>query len=141
MHKEGDRMRIRARTISRGRAEGVAVVSEKPVSFLGDVDPETGDIVDRNSDVFGENISGKIFIFPESRGSTVGTYVLLQMRKKGTAPAGIVMLESEAIVAVGAIISEIPLVDRPEINVLDMVKNGDRVRITAGREGLIEIDR
>jgi len=134
-------MRIRARVISRGQAEGVAVVSKKPVSFLGDVDPETGEIVDRNSDVFGENVSGKIFIFPESRGSTVGTYVLLQMRKNGTAPAGIVMVESEAIVAVGAIISEIPLVDRPELNVLDLVKNGDHVRIHAGKEGWIEIDR
>ena len=134
-------MRIRARPISKGDAEGIAVVSKKPVSFLGDVDPETGKIVDESSDIFGESISGKVFIFPEGRGSTVGTYVLLQMKKIGTAPAGIVMLESEAIVAIGAIISEIPLVDRPEMNILDIVESGDLVRVHSSKEGWVEIDR
>ncbi len=134
-------MRIRARPISVGIAEGAALVSKCPVSFLGDVNPETGEIADRNSDVFGEKITGKIFVFPESRGSTVGTYVLLQMRKKGTAPAGIIMLESEAIVAVGAIISGIPLVDRPEIDVLETIESGEAVKIISGKEGWIEIDR
>ena len=134
-------MKIRARPISGGIADGIAVVSRNPVSFLGDVDPETGEVVDRSSDIFGERISGKIFVFPEGRGSTVGTYVLLQMKKKGTAPAGIIMLESEAIVAVGAIISGIPLVDRPEIDVLEVIENGDSLRIISGKEGWIEIDR
>ncbi len=133
-------MKIRARSIARGKAEGVALVSRKPVSFLGDVDPESGEIVDRNSDIFGKKISGKIFVFPEGRGSTVGTYVLLQMKKRGTAPAGIIMLESEAIVATGAIISGIPLVDRPEKNVIELIQSGDFIRIFSEKEGWIEVD-
>lgn len=134
-------MRFRARVISRGYAEGEAIVSKKPVSFLGDVDPETGVVKDRESELFGRSIAGKIFVFPEGRGSTVGTYVLLRMKKNGCAPAGIVMLQSEAIVAVGAIIAEIPLVDAPEVNVLEVVENGDFVRINAEKEGWVEIDK
>ncbi len=134
-------MRFGVRVISRGYAEGEAIVSKRPVSFLGDVDPETGVIRDRNSDLFGESISGKIFVFPEGRGSTVGTYILLRMKKNECAPAGMIMVRSEAIVAVGAIIAEIPLVDSPEIDVLDAICSGDIVRIHAGKEGWVEVDR
>jgi len=133
-------MRVRARPISKGYAEGLAVVSKKPVSFLGDVDPESGRIVDRESEVYGERISGKIFIFPEGRGSTVGSYVIMQMKRNKTAPAGMIMTESEAIIAIGAIISGIPLVDKPEVDLVDVVENGDYVRIFSGKEGWVEID-
>ncbi len=134
-------MRIRVRTISRGYGEGEAIVSKKPVSFLGDIDPETGVVRDRESELYGMSVAGRIFVFPEGRGSTVGTYVLLRMKRSGCAPAGIIMVESEAIVAVGAIIAGIPLVDLPEVNVLDVIENGDYVRIFAEREGWIEVDK
>jgi len=50
-------------------------------------------------------------------------------------------MESEAIIAVGAIIAGIPLLDRPNKNVLDIVKNGDFVRVRAEREGWIEVEK
>lgn len=140
MSQEGGRVRIQVRKISRGKAEGEAIVSKKPFSFLGDVNPETGIVVDKNSDIFGESIANRIFVFPEGRGSTVGTYVLLRMKKNGCAPAGMVMVKSEAIVAVGAIIAEIPLVDMPERNVLEFIRTGDHVIINAD-EGWIEVER
>ncbi len=134
-------MKFGARVISKGYAEGYALVSKKPVSFLGDVSPENGVIVDRENEIYGESVSGRIFVFPEGRGSTVGSYTLLRMKKRGCAPAGIIMLRSEAIIAVGAIVAEIPLVDLPEVNVVEEIKNDDFVRIYAGKEGWIEVDR
>ncbi len=134
---EGDYLRFKARVISRGDAEGEAIVSKNSFSFLGDVDAETGIVT--SGDIKGESISGKIFIFPSGRGSTVGTYVLMRMRKAGTAPKAIINMESEAIVAIGAIIAEIPLLDMPEVDVLRAVKSGDIVRVHAGKEGWIEI--
>ena len=134
-------MKIKARVISRGRAEGEAIVSRKSFSFLGDVDVETGKVVAEDSDIAGESIANKIFIFPSGRGSTVGTYVLLRMKKAGTAPKAIINIESEAIIAVGAIIAGIPLLDRPDINVLDIVENEDFVRVHAEREGWIEVEK
>ena len=130
-------MRIKARVISRGKAEGEAIVSKNSFSFLGDVDTETGVVV--VGDVKGETIAGKVFIFPSGRGSTVGTYVLLRMKKAGTAPKAIINIESEAIIAVGAIIAGIPLLDRPEVSVLEAIKSGDTVKVHAGREGWIEV--
>lgn len=131
-------MKIRGRVISRGYAEGEVVVSRKKFSFLGDVDVDTGIVVAEDSDIKGESISNKIFVFPRGRGSTVGTYVLLRMKKKNTAPKAIINVETEPIIAVGAIISEIPLMDKLEKNPLDILKSGDYVIVNA-YDGYVEI--
>ncbi len=133
-------MRVRGRVISKGFAEGVAIVSRRRFSFLGDVDVETGVVVAEDSDIYGESIAGKVFVFPTGRGSTVGTYVLLRMKKKGTAPIAIINVETEPIIAVGAIIAGIPLMDRLELNPLEIVKSGDRVRVDA-TGGWVEVLR
>jgi len=133
-------MRIEARVISRGFAEGEAIVSKKPVSFYGDVDPVTGEIRDEKSDIYGESISGKIFVFPTGRGSTVGSYILLNLKKNNAAPLAIVNVRTDAIIAVGAIIAEIPLVDKPSVDVLNLIKTGDFMRVFALDKGWIEID-
>jgi predicted aconitase with swiveling domain len=52
------------------------------------------------------------------------------MAKSGTAPAAILNAESEPIVAVGAIISGIPMVDQVDIASL---RTGDWVQIEGGR--------
>jgi len=131
-------MKIRGRIISRGIVEGEAIVSRTKFSFLGDVDVETGKVVAKDSDIVGENISNKIFVFPTGRGSTVGTYILLRMKKKGTAPKAIINVETEPIIAVGAIIAGIPLMDKLEINPLKIIKSGEWVKVNA-LEGWIEI--
>jgi len=133
-------MRIEVRVISRGFAEGEAIVSKKPVSFYGDVDPVTGEIRDEKSDIYGESISGKIFVFPTGRGSTVGSYILLNLKKNNAAPLAIVNVRTDAIIAVGAIIAEIPLVDKPSVDVLNLIKTGDFLRVFALDKGWIEID-
>jgi hypothetical protein len=133
-------MRIKARVISRGKALGEAIVSRKQFSFLGDVDPEMGIVTDKDSDIAGESIAGKIFIFPSGRGSTVGTYILLRMKKAGTAPKAIINLETEQTIAVGAIISGIPLLDKPKVDLTKLVKSGDWIRVYSLKEGWVEID-
>lgn len=86
----------------------------------------------------GKSIKGKVLVFPHGKGSTVGSYVLYQLKKNGTAPAAIINLETEPIVAVGAIISEIPLVDMLEKNPYEVLNNGDLVLVN-GSKGYIEL--
>lgn len=122
--------RLKGRVISRGEAGGEVIVSHRNFSFLGDVDMNTGIVVADDSDIQGESISGKVFVFPYGRGSTVGSYSLLTMKKNGVAPKAIINLESDAVIAVGAIISSLPLVDKLEENPLEVFKSGDRVKIS-----------
>ncbi len=131
-------IKIKGRTISRGRAEGEVLISKDPISFLGSVDPKTGIVVEEKHDLTGKSIKGKVLIFPHGKGSTVGSYVMYQLKKNGAAPTAIINLETEPIVAVGAIISEIPLIDLLEKNPYEFLKNGDTVLVN-GSEGYIEL--
>jgi len=131
-------MKINGRAISKGKAEGKALVSTEEISFLGDVDPKTGRIINPKHVLFKNSVAGRILIFPRGRGSTVGSYVMYQLKRNGKAPKGIVNEEAEVIVAVGAIISEIPMVDKPEKNIFKLIKNGDKI-IVDGDKGVVEV--
>ncbi len=128
MHRYGgDRdMELTGRIINRGTAEGEALVSEDPISFYGGVDPETGNIADKDNKLEGESIAGKILVFPYGKGSTVAPYTIYQLAKNGKAPLAMINREAETIVAVGCIISDIPAVDQIDI---EKIKTGNKVKV------------
>ncbi|MFP4346317.1 MAG: DUF126 domain-containing protein [Anaerolineales bacterium] len=119
-----------SRVIKAGTAEGEALVSPEPIGFLGGVDGETGVVTERGHSLEGQCVAGKVLVFPTGKGSTVGSYVLYQLAAAGRAPAAIVNAESEPIVAVGAIIAGIPMVDRVPIEALE---TGDFLRLEEGQ--------
>ena len=132
-------MILKGRKVMSGNAEGEALVSTEPVSFYGGVDPVTGCVTEPGHCCCGENITGKVFIFPTGKGSTVGSYVIYRMKKLGTAPAAIINVETEAILATGCVISDIPLVDKLDQNPVEVIKSGDHVLVHAS-EGIVEVD-
>jgi predicted aconitase with swiveling domain len=123
-------MEIKCHRVASGRASGPALVSRQAISFLGNVNPGTGVVVDPAHELFGQSIAGKVLVFPGGKGSTVGSYVIYQLKKRGLAPAAMINLRSEPIVAVGAIISGIPLVDRVPEWVLE-IGSGTLVEVDA----------
>ena len=128
---------MKCHKVSGGRASGPALVTKEPISFLGNVNPESGIVIDPRHELFGKCIAGKVLIFPSGKGSTVGSYVIYQLKKRGFAPMAMINLKSEPIVAVGAVISGIPLVDRAPPEVL-CVEDGAMVEVDADR-GIISI--
>ena len=104
--------RLNGRKVYGGRARAPALVCNRPLSFLGGVDPSTGKIMDDEQNVRGEKVADRILVFPRGRGSTVGSYVIYELKCNGLAPAGIINLEAEPIIATGAIMSGIPMIDR-----------------------------
>lgn len=120
------RVSMRGRTIKAGKAAGRALVSPEPIGFLGGIDPETGRVVESGHCLQGECITDRVLVFPAGKGSTVGSYTLYRMAVSGTAPAAIVNAESEAIVAVGAIMADIPMVDLVDIR---QIRSGDWVQV------------
>ena len=120
---------LKGRIIYKGKAEGEALVTSMPISFYGGVDPHTGVVIEKGHELAGQSVKGKILVFPQGKGSTVGSYTLYRMKKNGTAPAGMINKECETIVAVGVIISEIPCVDKVDVS---KIKTGDKVKIENG---------
>ena len=117
---------LTGRVIKAGCAKGIALVSNEPIGFFGMVDTETGTIIERGHPLAGQSISGRILVFPTGKGSTVGSYSLYRLARAGLAPLAIINAESEPIVAVGAIISNIPMVDLVDI---DHFQTGDVVSV------------
>ena len=119
-------VRVLGRVVKGGQAEGEALVSREPFGFLGGVDPETGVIIEAGHPLAGQCMAGRVFVFPTGKGSTVGSYTLYRMARNGVAPAAIICAEADPVVAVGAIISNIPMVDQVDVTCL---RTGDWVQV------------
>jgi len=133
-------MTIKAKPVTRGIAEGEAIVSHLPISFTGGMDPNTGVIREPGHDLEGQSVAGKILVFPMGKGSTTGSWQFYAAFKRGNAPKGIINVKAEGIVAVSAIITGTPMVHQLENDPLECINNGDFVRINAD-EGFVEIER
>lgn len=128
-------MKLVGRKIYKGIAEAEAIVTKDGISFYGGVDPDTGKVVEVGHELEGQSVTGKVLVFPTGKGSTVGSYTMYRMKKNNMAPAAIVNREIDTIIAVGCIISEIPCVDK--INI-DEIKTGQTL-IVNGSDGTIEL--
>ena len=115
--------------------EAEAIVTQEGISFYGGVDPNSGKVVEVGHELEGQSITGKVLVFPTGKGSTVGSYTMYRMKKNNNAPVAIVNKEIDTIIAVGCIISEIPCVDKIDIN---HIKTGQKVLVN-GSEGSVEV--
>ena len=126
---------LRGRPIVSGHVEGLALVSMKPISFLGGVDPDSGTIIEKSHDLQGKSITKKILCFPNGHGSTVGSYVLYSLAKKGIGPKAIINQSADPVIVVGAIIAVIPMIDQVDIK---QIQTDDEVEVD-GEKGIVKI--
>jgi predicted aconitase with swiveling domain len=128
-------MKWQGRRIFAGQATGDALVSKMGISFFGGVDPESGVVIERDHELEGQSIAGKVLVFPTGKGSTVGSYTLYRLMRAGKAPVAIINVECETITAVGCIIAEIPCVDQVPI---EQLRSGQQLEVDGDR-GTVEI--
>lgn len=129
---------LKGRKIIGGVGEGEAIVTRQPISFLGGVNPDKGIVVEKGHELEGQSITNKVFIFPHGKGSTAGPYIIYAMAKRKTAPAAMINLVAEPIIAVGAAMANIPMVDKLDQNPLEVISSGDLVRVD-GDQGIVEV--
>ncbi len=137
---EGDKMKIKAKPVTTGVAEGQAIVSRMPIFFTGGMDPSAGIIREPGHDLEGQSVAGRILVFPSGKGSTTGSWQFYAAYKRGSAPKGIINVKAEGVVAVSAIITGTPMVQEPEKDPFEFIENGDLVRIDAN-EGIVEVEK
>ena len=94
-----------ARTLVAGEAEGEVLVLEQPLSFWGGLDPATGRVIDHRHPQRGLLVSGRVLVMPSGRGSSSSSSVLAEAIRARTAPAGVILLELDPIVALGSIVA------------------------------------
>jgi hypothetical protein len=130
--------------VVKGIAEGPALVSEQNISLWGGLDPQTGLIIDKRLEIYGQQVRGRVLVFPQGKGSTTGAIVLLEAVRCGNAPAAIINVRTEPILAGGALMAQIfykkkiPIVDRLEKNPVKAIHTNDYVTVN-GDKGLVKI--
>lgn len=125
---------LKGKRVVKGNISGEALVSNEPISFKQSIDASSGIIVEKGHELEGICITGKILIFPSGKGSTGGSFRLLEMARKHTLPKGIINLKSDPIIVAGAIIVEIPMLDSVDPKIFDLIKSGDFITLDANRE-------
>lgn len=126
---------IHGKIIVSGEAQGDILKLSEPLSLWGGLNPETGEITDRHHPNSGDNVTGKILVMPSGRGSSSASSILLEAVRQQKAPAGIILRETDGILALGAVVArEIYEVDLPVIvlnpNDYDALKSGQSIDIT-----------
>ena len=95
------------RPLVRGAANGKILLLQAPLSFWGGLDPATGCIIDRRHPQCGACVTGRMLVMSGGRGSSSSSTVLAEAIRLGTAPAAIILAESDPIVVLGAVVAEI----------------------------------
>ena len=136
---------LKGTTRTTGSAEGEALVSEMPLSWAPCSILNDGTIKLVGNPVSGQNVKGKIVIYPTVTGSTSGAFGLL-FKIKGTkkGPAGIICRNLHTIDLSGALAGDIPSVDGLDKDPIKTIKTGDWVKIEApeiGKQAIVTITR
>lgn len=124
--------------IARGKVTAEALVSKDAVCFYLAV-PETGELIERNHDINGKSVAGKILVMPSGKGSSVvqadGLYKLLM---KGKHPAGIIVETADTVLVTAAVAMEIPMVHKVDPEFFSVIRNGMTIELNAAK-GMILI--
>jgi predicted aconitase with swiveling domain len=80
--------------------------TQQAISFWGCVDPVTGNITDKRHELFGESISEKVLVFPFGKGSSTGSLMLLELLRINLAPAAIINVRTEPLLATGPVVGK-----------------------------------
>jgi len=97
--------RLSGEILVAGTATGPLLKLAGPISFWGGVDPATGTIVDVRHPDHGKSIAGTMLALPGTIGSSSSSSVLLELVHAGKAPAGLILVEVDAILLLGLVVA------------------------------------
>ncbi len=124
-----------------GVVKGEVLTTSQPISFWGGVDPASGLINDPRHELFNQSVTGKVLVFPFGKGSSTGSLIILELARVDKAPAAIVNVRTEPILATGPIVckhfygKEIPIISFDEKS-FQKLQTGQHVTVNA-TEGIV----
>ena len=124
---------FKAKKVSPGTASGPALVIKERFSVLGGVDPERGVFIKRGTELEGVSFAGKVLIFISGKGSSSWSGYFKIACRHGSAPAAVINLEIDPLVALACVLNDIPFVQVEDPAILEKVKNGDIVTVDADK--------
>jgi len=112
--------------------EAEALVSRHGFSARYDLDREKGIFSRASHDLYGVSYVGRILVHPTAKGGVATSWMLLQMKSMGLAPAGLIFRITNPIMVQGAVLADIPLMANLDQNPTEVIQTGDRVLMDPG---------
>jgi len=143
---------LKGRGLSGGVVEGEAVVTKQPFSISAAFTipliqfARRCKIADRTHELFKQDVTGKILVFPYAIGTTTMGFVLLEAIVRNISPKAIVCAQGEPLLSSGALCAEIffdhpfPIVDQIDLHELENIKTGTTIKVN-GDLGTIEFQK
>lgn len=134
---------IQGRVLVAGQGSGPALVADQPLSFWGGYDQATGEIIDRRHPLSGQNAAGRVLVIPGSRGSSTTSAVFLEAVRLGTAPAAVLVTQTDTFLSLASIVADelygrpVPIVMVERAAIGDLA-TGDPVQVAF--DGTVTID-
>ena len=119
---------------------GVALVAADDFSARYDLDRIAGIFSRPSHRLFGQGYVGRILVLNTAKGGVASAWMLHEMASRKLAPAALVFNRANPILAQGAALAGLPLVDRFEGDVTALIRTGDEVAVDPGR-GMVTILR
>ena len=129
-----------------GVAEGEAVVSREPISYMMDIgsiwwsDSVMGTNKLSVPDLLGIELTGKVLVFPTSKGGIFSQEHIMDTYSRGLGPVAFVNRRSHPHMVIAGLICGMPMVDRLDKDPLDVIETGDWVKVD-GEKGIVEVTK
>ena len=117
------------------KASGIALVAADNFSARYDLDLVAGRVSRPSHALFGESYVGRILVLNAAKGGVATAWMLHEMVASGKAPAALLLNFANPIMAQGAALAGLALIDRFETDVTAAIHTGDEVTVdpSAGR--------
>jgi len=130
---KGSEIVLKCHKIIGGYGEGEALVSHEPICFYL-TDPKTGIVREKNHELAGKNLAGKVLVFPSGKASSVVQIDgLFKLAQHSVAPKALIVKDVETVLVVSAFMVKVPLVDRLERDPFEVIHAGNFVRVDANK--------
>lgn len=124
--------------IGAGVVEGEAIVAKDNFSARYDLDLKTGQFSRPAHALFGESFADKIIVLDIAKGGVASAWMLHVLMSGPHRPKALLLNNANPIMAQGASFGRMPLIDRFEGDITQLVKTGDRLKLDPAA-GTVEV--
>jgi predicted aconitase with swiveling domain len=117
---------------------GTALVARDNFSARYDLDRKGGVFSRPGHALAGQSYDGRILVLDQAKGGVATAWMLHDMQERRIVPLALLFNRVNPIMAQGAALAGVALVDRFAGDVTDLIRSGDRLRVDPAA-GMVEI--
>ena len=117
---------------------GVALVADDNFSARYDLDRKQGIFSRPAHKLHGQSYADKILVLKTAKGGVASAWMLHEMAARGVTPKAFIFNRVNTILAQGAAFGELPMVDRFDGDVTQLIQTGDELRVQPSK-GIVTI--